>query len=378
MAGVYIHIPFCKTRCHYCDFYKLTDFNAKADFLSALRKEIVLRKNELSGEQINTIYFGGGTPSVLKAGETGGIMELIGSVYDLDPDAEITLEANPDDLNVSFARELLGAGINRLSIGIQSFGNQDLKNMNRRHDAARALACIDAVREAGFTNLSIDLIYGLPDQDLAAWEENVNKAVGLKADHVSAYHLTYHKGTVFYNYLKRGKIKEIPDELSFAQFNKLRELLVDAGYEHYEISNFARDKQYSKHNRSYWERKNYLGFGPSAHSFDQRTRRWNISNLKKYLSAVENDQVFWKTEILSEQDQYNDFMITSLRTMWGISQQELDEAFQVKYSRHFRKEAVPFMETGHMLFDGTCYTLSEKGLFISDTIMEKLLFVESA
>ncbi|MGD9558792.1 MAG: coproporphyrinogen-III oxidase family protein, partial [Mangrovibacterium sp.] len=279
---------------------------------------------------------------------------------------------------VSFARELLGAGINRLSIGIQSFGNQDLKNMNRRHDAARALACIDAVREAGFTNLSIDLIYGLPGQDLAAWEENVNKAVGLKADHVSAYHLTYHKGTVFYNYLKRGKIKEIPDELSFAQFNKLRELLVDAGYEHYEISNFARDKQYSKHNRSYWERKNYLGFGPSAHSFDQHTRRWNISNLKKYLSAVENDQVFWKTEVLSEQDQYNDFMITSLRTMWGISQQELEEAFQVKYSHHFRKEAVPFMETGHMLFDGTCYTLSEKGLFISDTIMEKLLFVESA
>jgi oxygen-independent coproporphyrinogen-3 oxidase len=374
MAGIYIHIPFCKTKCHYCDFYKSTDFGARTDFLSAMKKEMILRKHEVNNETIESIYFGGGTPSLLKVNEIESILEFLYSSFQVHPYPEITLEANPDDLNGSFVQKLAGTRINRLSIGIQSFNDRDLKAMNRRHNAVQAIDCIKNAQVAGFGNLSIDLIYGLPNQSLEDWEKNVEIALFMNVSHISAYHLTYHKGTVFYDYLKSGKISEIPDEVSLAQFRLLKHRLEQAGYEHYEISNFARDGQYSKHNRSYWERKNYIGFGPSAHSFDQRTRRWNVSSLKKYLKAVENETDFWEEEVLSPQDQYNDYMITSLRTMWGISSEYLDSAFDSRYASYFRKEAQSFIETGHMFYNGQTYTLSEEGLFISDGIMEKLFF----
>lgn len=335
---------------------------------------MILRKHEVNNEIIESIYFGGGTPSVLKVNEVESILELIYSSFQVDQYPEITLEANPDDLNGSFIQKLAGTGINRLSIGIQSFNDRDLKAMNRRHNAVQAMDCVKNVRTAGFGNLSIDLIYGLPDQSLEDWEKNVEIALCMHVGHISAYHLTYHKGTVFYDYLKSGKISEIPDEVSLAQFRLLKHRLEQAGYEHYEISNFARDGQYSKHNRSYWERKNYIGFGPAAHSFDQRTRRWNVASLKKYLKAVENGTCFWEEEVLSPQDQFNDYMITSLRTMWGISSEYLDSAFDSRYASYFRKEAQPFIETGHMVCNGQTYTLSEEGLFISDGIMEKLFF----
>ncbi len=377
MAGIYIHIPFCKTKCHYCDFYKSTDFAARYDFVSALKKEIVRRKHELDDERIETVYFGGGTPSVLNISEIISILQLIQSVFQFHPDPEVTLESNPDDLTDSFLHALKGTDINRLSIGIQSFHDRDLKFMNRRHNSVQARYCIQSALEAGFRNMSIDLIYGLPGQSTEEWEANIETAIGLDVAHISAYHLTYHEGTVFHDYLKAGKISEIPDELSFSQFKLLRNRLKEAGYEPYEISNFARNGQYSRHNKSYWERKSYLGFGPSAHSFDQRTRRWNVSSLKKYLHAVENGEVFWEDEILSRQDQYNDYMITSLRTMWGISSEYLDSAFEGRYAHYFRQEVRPFVDSGHVLFNRGTYTLSEEGLFISDKIMEKLLFVGS-
>jgi oxygen-independent coproporphyrinogen-3 oxidase len=375
MAGIYIHIPFCKTKCHYCDFYKSTDFGARTDFLSALKKEMILRKHEVNDELIESIYFGGGTPSVLKLDETASILQLIFSIYHVQKDAEITLEANPDDLTGLFVQALAGTRINRLSIGIQSFNDRDLKAMNRRHNAVQALDCVKNAYDAGFHNLSIDLIYGLPNQSLKDWEKNIDLAIKLNVNHISAYHLTYHEGTVFYDYLKSGKIREIPDELSFAQFSLLKHRLEEVGYEHYEISNFARNGQYSRHNRSYWERKSYIGFGPSAHSFNQRTRRWNVSSLKEYLQAVERGTTFWEDEVLSSQDQYNDYMITSLRTRWGISSEYLDSAFDLRYSQYFKKEARSFVESGHLLCHGQTYTLSEEGLFISDKIMERLLFI---
>lgn len=377
MAGIYIHIPFCKTKCHYCDFYKSTDFGARLDFLSALKKEIVQRKNELNNERIESIYFGGGTPSVLKISEINSILKLIRSTFQLHPDIEITFESNPEDLTESFLEALGSTDINRLSIGIQSFNNRDLKLMNRRHDSAQAVACVKNARQGGFRNISIDLIYGLPDQSLHDWETNIEIAMGLDVNHISAYHLTYHEGTVFYDYLKAGKIMEIPDELSFTQFKLLISKLKSAGYEHYEISNFARSGLYSRHNKSYWERKSYFGFGPSAHSFDQRTRRWNLSSLKHYLQAMENGGIFWEEEILSPQDQYNDYMITSLRTIWGISSDYLDAVFDRDYACYFRQEARPFIDSGHMYCDHGVYTLSEEGLFISDKIMEKLFFTGS-
>jgi len=374
MAGIYIHIPFCKTRCHYCDFYKSTDFGARNDFLSALKKEIIQRKDALNHAQIESIYFGGGTPSVLKVSEIESILQVIRSTFRLCPDPEITLESNPDDMTASFLHALTHTGVNRLSIGIQSFHDDELKLMNRRHDAAQARKCVQQALEAGFQNRSIDLIYGLPGQSLAKWKKNVEAAVDLGVSHISAYHLTYHEGTVFYDDLKSGKIREMTDELSISQFKWLRHQLMEAGYEPYEISNFARPGWYSRHNRAYWEQKSYLGFGPSAHSFDQRTRRWNVASLGRYLEAVESGGVFWEEEVLSRQDQYNDYMITSLRTIRGISREYLDAVFGAPYACYFRQEARPFIDAGYMLDDQGIYTLSEEGLFISDRIMEKLLF----
>ena len=229
MAGIYIHIPFCKTKCHYCDFYKSTNFGARADFLSAMKKEMILRKHEVNNETIESIYFGGGTPSLLKVNEIESILEFLYSSFQVHPYPEITLEANPDDLNGSFVQKLAGTRINRLSIGIQSFSDRDLKAMNRRHTAVQAMDCVKNVRTAGFGNLSIDLIYGLPNQSLEDWEKNVEIALCMNVSHISAYHLTYHKGTVFYDYLKSGKISEIPDEVSLAQFRLLKHLLEQAG-----------------------------------------------------------------------------------------------------------------------------------------------------
>lgn len=376
MAGIYIHIPFCKTKCHYCDFYKSTDFGAKTDFLSALKKEIEWRKRELDGERIASIYFGGGTPSVLKIEEIREILSLIEVDYQLEKDVEITLEANPDDLTDSFLSGLKTTKINRLSIGTQSFHDHDLKSMNRRHNSRQAINSIKAAQQAGIQNISIDLIYGLPNQTLADWEANVEQAVALDVQHISAYHLTYHEGTVFYKYLKSGKIKELPDELSLDQFKLLLARLKSAGFEQYEISNFARNESYSRHNKAYWERKKYLGFGPSAHSFDHKTRRWNVSSLRKYLQAIEAETSFWETEILSEQDQYNDYMITSLRTKWGISRSYLHANFEPKFHHFFQEQAEKYLISKHMRFEDDVYRLSTEGLFISDKIMEELFYIE--
>nr|MBD3621519.1 radical SAM family heme chaperone HemW [Sunxiuqinia sp.] len=376
MAGIYIHIPFCKTKCHYCDFYKSTDFGAKTDFLSALKKEIDWRKHELDGESIASIYFGGGTPSVLKIDEINEILHLIDTGYQLEEDIEVTLEANPDDLTESFLERLNSTRINRLSIGTQSFNDHDLKSMNRRHNSRQAINSIKGAQQAGVQNISIDLIYGLPNQTLADWETNVEQAIALDVQHISAYHLTYHEGTVFYDYLKSGKIKEVPDELSLDQFKLLLNRLKSAGFEQYEISNFARNECYSRHNKAYWERKKYLGFGPSAHSFDHKTRRWNVSSLRKYLQAIESKTSFSETEILSEQDQYNDYMITSLRTKWGISGPYLKENFDPKFRRFFQKQAEKYLTSKHLRYADDVYRLSAEGLFISDKIMEELFFIE--
>ena len=375
MAGIYIHIPFCKTKCHYCDFYKSTDFVAKSDFLNALKKEIIQRCHELEDEPVQSIYFGGGTPSVLKIEEIADILEVLRTNFQWDDDTEITMEANPDDLTKTFLNDIRGTAINRLSVGIQSFNDDDLKGMNRRHNSSQAVHCIEDAREAGFDNISLDLIYGLPGQSLADWQLNIQKVISLQVRHISAYHLTYHKGTVFYDYLKSGKLKELPDELSFGQFKLLKDMLEGAGFEHYEISNFAVHGSYSRHNCAYWQRRSYLGFGPSAHSFDLKTRRWNVASLGRYLKSIEQGLPYSEKEVLKPQDQYNDYMITSLRTIWGISKNELRNNFDPVYGTYFEQEAKPFLESGHMFFQNGIYRLTAEGLFISDKIMEDLLYI---
>ena len=376
MAGIYLHIPFCRKRCHYCDFYKSTDLSQKARLLEGLRKELESRASELASEDINTIYLGGGTPSVLLIDELKDILQTIRQNYKVAPDAEITMEANPDDLSQAILSALREVGFNRLSMGIQSFSESDLKLMNRRHGVMQAVQSVKWAKTAGFANISIDLIYGLPNQTLEEWERNVRIAVELDVQHISAYNLTYHEGTVFYDRLKKGILKELPDELSLQQFELLISILKDAGFEHYEISNFCKPGLYSRHNSSYWKIKKYLGIGPSAHSFDLVTRRWNVSSVSGYLDGVENNKPYSESEILTEQDRFNDYIITGLRTIWGISKELIRAEFSDRYLAHFLKIRDKYLSSGHVIENSGIVCLSPVGLFISDQIMADFMIVE--
>ena len=375
MAGIYIHIPFCRKRCHYCDFFKSTDLSQKARLLAGLKKELECRASELVSEEINTIYLGGGTPSVLLIEELEDLLETVRLNFEVSPEAEITMEANPDDLSEVMLSELRQIGFNRLSIGIQSFSDSDLKRMNRRHDSLQAVQSVKLAKKAGFSNISIDLIYGLPNQNMDDWERNIRQAIELDVPHISAYNLTYHQGTVFYDQLKKGILKELPDELSLQQFQLLIRLLKDAGFEHYEISNFCKPGLYSKHNSSYWKSKKYLGIGPSAHSFDLNSRRWNVSSISEYLSGIENNEPYSEFEILNEQDRYNDYIITGLRTSWGISAELIKTEFSASYFDHFQKSKEKYLQSGHLVCTPESVTLSPDGLFISDKIMEDFMVV---
>lgn len=377
MAGIYVHIPFCRKRCHYCDFFKSTDFRQKDRLFEALKQELIIRSVELENDRINTIYLGGGTPSVLTVGELKELLETIRGRFYVADDAEITMEANPDDLNqatLSYLREL---GYNRLSMGVQSFSEADLKLMNRRHGVLQAVQSVKWARSAGFSNISIDLIYGLPNQQMEEWARNVETAIRLGVEHISAYNLTYHEGTVFYDQLKKGILKELPDELSLQQFQVLIEKLQDAGYEHYEISNFCKPGFYSKHNSAYWKNEKYLGIGPSAHSFDLNSRRWNVASIQGYIEGIENNKAFSESEILTVQDQYNDSIITGLRTMWGISDEWIKASFPEKFFVHFQKIMNKYIQSGHVVYSPGKVCLSRDGLFISDKIMADFMLVES-
>ena len=377
MAGIYIHIPFCRKRCHYCDFYKTTDFGHKFRLLESLNRELKNRAIELAQDEINTIYLGGGTPSVLQAGELKQLLDTIRQNYRMAVDAEITMEANPDDINEAKLAVLRQIGYNRLSMGIQSFSEADLKLMNRRHDAGQAVNSVKLAKNSGFSNISIDLIYGLPNQSLEEWKRNIWQAIDLDVQHISAYHLTYHEGTVFYDQLKKGHLHELPDELSLQQFEILIQMLKEAGFEHYEISNFAKPGFYSLHNSSYWKSRKYLGIGPSAHSFDLKSRRWNVASVTKYLDGLENDKPYYETEILSEQDRYNEYIITGLRTIWGISEDYIQTEFSSDYFLHFQKTKAVYLNSGHLIVGGTNVRLSTGGLFISDKITADFMVVEA-
>ena len=343
--------------------------------LEGLKKELESRAPELASEEINTIYLGGGTPSVLLIDELKDLLITIRQNYRVSPEAEITMEANPDDLSQAILSALREIGFNRLSMGVQSFSEADLKLMNRRHGVMQAIQSVKWAKKAGFSNISIDLIYGLPNQTLEEWERNVRIGVELDVQHISAYNLTYHEGTVFYDQLKKGILKELPDELSLQQFEILISILKDAGFEHYEISNFCKPGLYSQHNSSYWKSKKYLGIGPSAHSFDLQTRRWNVSSVSGYLDGVENNKPYSETEILTEQDRYNDYIITGLRTIWGISEELIQTEFSAIYLVHFQKIRDKYLSSGHVSDSSGKICLSPEGLFISDQIMADFMVV---
>ncbi len=373
MSGIYIHIPFCRKRCFYCDFYTLTAIDQKPRFLEALKIETDLRRPYLDGQTVRTIYLGGGTPSVLTPTELKDILDQLYRNFTIDDDAEITLEANPDDLNREFLSAIKGVGFNRLSMGIQSFSDADLKKMNRRHSADQAISAVYEATEAGFRHISIDLMYGLPGLSVEQWNKNLKRALKLPVDHISAYHLTYHEGTRFYDWLHSGRLRELPEDESLEQFNLMIELLTDAGYEHYEISNFARNKAYSKHNSSYWDGTVYLGLGPSAHSYNGNFRQWNVASLARYAAAIASGDVFFEKEELTSNDKLNDYIITRLRTQWGISVAYITDTFGESISKKLLAGAQKYISSGKLKFDGTMLTLTRDGIMVSDKIMLDLV-----
>lgn len=375
MAGLYIHIPFCTKRCLYCDFFSNTEMKYKEPYLSAVIRELELRKDYLEGEPVETIYFGGGTPSQLQAADFSRIFEAIHRLFDVSPCAEITLEANPDDMTPGYVAGLQTLPFNRVSMGVQSFKEEDLRFLNRRHNREQALLAVDLCKKNGLENISVDLIYGLPGQTLEEWKQNLDTVIRLDIPHISAYHLIYEEGTALYKLKEAGKIIPVDEDLSVALFTSLIDQLTANGYLHYEISNFARPGMLSRHNSSYWIGKKYLGIGPSAHSYNGQNRQWNISSLPGYLQAIKKGVPDIEIENLDINTRYNDFIITGLRTMWGIKFNEIQQQFGKDKLIYCQKQAAPYLKQGLLIEKDDTLTLSRNGIFISDSIMSDLLWV---
>lgn len=376
MAGIYLHIPFCKTRCIYCDFYSTTRSELKNKYIHALCKELTLRKDYLSCEPIETIYFGGGTPSQLDKEDFQLVFETIGKYYDLSKCEEITLEANPDDLSDKYLQNLATLPFNRISMGIQTFDDTTLQLLKRRHNAQTAIEAVKRCRENGFQNISIDLIYGLPGETMERWEKDLQQAISLNVEHISAYHLIYEEDTAIYKMLKQHQISEVEEDMSLKFFSALIEQLQKAGFEHYEISNFCQPGKYARHNTSYWQGIPYLGCGPSAHSFNGTTREWNVSSLDTYIKGMESEQRAFEKEELDIYTRYNEFIITSLRTRWGCPIQKLKDSFGNQLGDYCMNIAIPYLKNGKLEMKEGVLRLTKEGIFISDSIMSDLLWVE--
>ncbi|HBF88320.1 MAG TPA: coproporphyrinogen III oxidase [Bacteroidales bacterium] len=375
MAGIYIHIPFCKSKCIYCDFYSEIDLQGIDNYVDAICSEIVQRKEYLQHESIESIYFGGGTPSLLSFFHIDKILETIRQTFLLGDICEITLEANPDDITKKYIERLIHTKVNRISLGIQSYNDKELIFLNRRHDSKKAIEAVELLQANGFKNISIDLIYGIPNSSLEKFKQSIDIAVKLDVQHISAYHLTYEKNTPIYRELKNKKINQIDEELSVSEFELLIAQLTSFGFIHYEISNFGKENFFSIHNSNYWKQKKYLGVGASAHSYDLNSRQWNISNIEKYIVGVFKNETYFEKEILTMNDKYNDYVLTSMRTIWGADLEYIREKFGEKYFHHFRKQSEKFIPSNLIQNSGSVMKLSTKGIFISDSIMSALLFV---
>lgn len=376
MAGIYIHIPFCKTRCIYCDFYSTTRSELKERYISALCRELQMRREYLQGEAVETVYFGGGTPSQLAEEDFRQIFDTISQAYGMEHCREITLEANPDDLTEAYAAMLRRLPFNRLSMGIQTFDDATLKLLNRRHNATQAIEAVDRCRRAGFDNISIDLIYGLPGETDERWRRDLQQAVALNVEHISAYHLTYEEGTHIYQLLQAHSICEVDEDSSLRFFSTLIDTLTAAGYEHYEISNFCRPGRHSRHNTSYWQGIPYLGCGPSAHSFNKRSREWNVASLEKYLYALEAGSREYETEYLDDITRYNEYVMTALRTKQGIVAEDLKRMFGIEMWQYCRNMAHPYIESGKLSMENNRLCLTREGIFVSDGIISSLMYLK--
>jgi len=373
MAGIYIHIPFCKQACHYCDFHFSTSLKYKDELLQALVKEIKLQKSYLDGESIETIYFGGGTPSLLNEGEINLLINAITNLHSVSSGAEITLEANPDDLDKAKLRELANTPVNRFSIGLQSFFDDDLQWMNRVHRGAEAEASVKRAQDAGFENITVDLIYGYPLLTDQKWKYNLDKVFELGVPHVSAYSITVEPRTALASFIKNKKQPGMSDEQSAAQFIYMMDAMQQQGFEHYEISNFCKPGFYSRHNSNYWKGVKYLGIGPSAHAYNGETRQWNIANNTKYIQALETGNIPAETELLTETNRLNEYIMTSLRTMWGLDLNKLN-AIAAASANQLLIEAGPFFDKEWISKKDDIIYLTPTGKLYADHIASELFF----
>jgi oxygen-independent coproporphyrinogen-3 oxidase len=374
MAGIYLHIPFCTQKCHYCNFFSLASKKNTAAFVSAICNEIVLQKDYLQNENISTIYFGGGTPSLLNNSDLKNIFENVFSTFKIEEDAEITLEANPDDLKIDKIKELSDSPINRLSIGIQSFFDDDLQFLNRSHSSDQASEAIFNTHKQGLSNISIDLIYGIPTLTDKKWKENIKIAIDSGVQHISAYSLTVEANTAFDLFIKKGKIKAPEEEQAVRQFEILMDTMNNQGFIHYEISNFCKEGFFSRHNSNYWKQQKYLGLGPSAHSFDLDSRQWNVANLQQYIQSINAGNIPFEKEILTSSQKYNEYIMTGLRTVWGVNLKEVKLKFGEELLSYLSKNSQKYLTDKTMELKENALILTEKGKFLADGIASDLFF----
>ena len=371
MSGIYIHIPFCKSRCYYCDFYSCTELWAIDKYINVLKTELADRKNYISDE-VETIYFGGGTPSILSSTQIEGIIEIITDNFKVSPNAEITLEANPDDLNTRYLKELARTSVNRLSIGVQSLNSYYLKLMHRRHNEEQAISSINHARRFGFDNISVDIIYGIPGLTIKELNSTLDKLNRANIQHLSAYHITYEENTVFDNLKNKGLIIPISDNESYEQYMSIIEWAKSNDFIHYEISNFGKKSFFSKHNSNYWDQVPYLGVGAAAHSYNVHSRRWNIDNIHEYVRYAEKGGQIYKEEQLSTTDRYNELLLTSLRTAHGIDLEKVKNEFGEDKAQLILSFAERYEKSGYMVLEENSAILTERGFFISDRIISDM------
>jgi len=374
MSGIYIHIPFCKQACHYCDFHFSTSLKKKDEMVMALAKEIQMRKDEFHNEVVETIYFGGGTPSILKMDDIRSLIDAVYENYKVVEHPEITLEANPDDLDDETIRQLGNSPINRLSIGIQSFFEDDLKLMNRAHNSEEAKKCLQEATQY-FDNISIDLIYGIPNMSNEKWKQNIEMALSFGVPHISSYALTVEPKTALHSFIQKGIISQPDDEVAQEHFQILVDTLTENDFIHYELSNFGKENYFSKNNSAYWLGKKYLGIGPSAHSYDGEKRGWNVSNNSSYIKSIQENQLPIETEVLSKTDRYNEYIMTGLRTIWGISLDRIEAEFGTKYLDYLNHQAQKYIDDHLLFMDENVLRTTKKGKFLSDGIASDLFLL---
>lgn len=372
MAGIYIHIPFCKSACHYCNFHFSTTLHHKLSLCEAISKELILRCQELEGQTIESIYIGGGTPSLLTPAELDLIFNTLSQEFDLSHMIEFTLEANPDDVTDAFLSYLKTTKVNRLSIGIQSFLEKDLRWMKRAHTLDQAKKALDLAKRHGFNAFNLDLMYGLPNLSKEEWISNIQTALSYQPNHISAYCLTVEPKTAMAHAIEKGKMSAMVEEDAAVQFDLLRMMLKEAGYVHYEISNFAKPGKLALHNTNYWKGENYLGIGPSAHSFNGSQRSWNVSNNQQYLKSINNKQLPLTIEQLTTSNQFNEYVMTALRTIWGINLNILEQKFGSNRKKQLLLEAQYFIDKGQLKIEAAHLILNENALFFADGIASNL------